>query len=393
MQPHLSASTLIASLLMSTIQHADIGIVGAGIVGLATAYTAARQGRRVVVFERDQRPVSASIRNFGMVWPIGQPPGQALERALRSRAIWEEVATRAGFWHSEPGSLHLAYHADEWAVLEEFAATAHASGYACRLLTPAETLDRCPAARPEGLIGALWSDTELIVDPREVPTRLIAYLREALGVTFRFGVAVPSVQGARIEAPGETWTFDQVYVCSGADMQTLYPETLQATGMTLVKLQMMRTAPQPGGWRMGPALAAGLTLGHYASFAHCPSLPHLRERIATETPWLPQWGIHVMMSQNGLGELIIGDSHEYGPVHDPFLSETINDYILDYLRGFAQAPDLRIADRWYGVYAKLPQGGTHFVANPEPGVTLVNGVGGAGMTMSFGLAAEVIGQL
>ena len=46
-------------------------------------------------------------------------------------------------------------------------------------------------------------------------------------------------------------------------------------------------------------------------------------------------GIHVMVSQNGKGELTIGDSHEYGLSHDPFDNDDINRLILAYLKKFA----------------------------------------------------------
>jgi hypothetical protein len=66
------------------------------------------------------------------------------------------------------------------------------------------------------------------------------------------------------------------------------------------------------------------SLTHYAAFADCPSLPALKQRFNTELPFAVDWHIHVMMSQNGLGELILGDSHEYGLTFDPFDRADIN---------------------------------------------------------------------
>ncbi|MGF1566793.1 MAG: TIGR03364 family FAD-dependent oxidoreductase [Nodosilinea sp.] len=367
----------------------EIAVVGAGIVGLAHALAAARRGHRVTVFERNERAVGASIRNFGMVWPIGQPPGPLRQRALRSRQIWLELADQGNFFAEPAGSLHLAYRVDELRVIEEFLAIAQAANYPVQLLTASEVAQKSPAAVTDGLLGALWSDTEVIVDPRQAISALPEVLQAAVGVTFQFGASVTEIAHPHLTVNGERWTADHIFVCTGADFETLYPELYQASAITKAKLQMMRTGPQPNGWRLGSALCGGLTLTHYGAFADCPSLPALKQRFRQELPFAVDWHIHVMMSQNGLGELILGDSHEYGRVFDPFDRADINDFVLNYLKGFAQVPSFDIAATWHGVYAKLP-GQTEFITQPEAGVTVVNALGGAGMTLSFGLGEAVV---
>lgn len=374
---------------MNSNQSFDIAIIGTGIVGLAHALAAAKQGLRVVIFERNSYCIGASIRNFGMVWPIGQPLGHLQARALRSREIWLETAKQGGFYLDQCGSLHLAYHEDEMAVLEEFVATTKAGEYQVQLLHPSEVNAKSQAVVTEGLLGALWSSTEMTVDPRQAIASLASYLESKYQVQFHFNTLVTGINYPHLQARNQTFKAERIIVCSGSDFETLYPDIYANSGITKVKLQMMRTSPQPGNWRLGPSLCAGLTLTHYSAFAHCQSLKALKARIARETPHFCDWHIHVMMSQNGSGELILGDSHEYGDTLDPFDKDFINQYVLDYLCGFAKVPQLKIAATWHGIYAKVPNQ-TEFIAHPERGVTIVNGLSGAGMTLSFGLAEEVL---
>jgi D-hydroxyproline dehydrogenase subunit beta len=369
----------------------DDAIVGAGILGLAHAYQLARRGRRVVVFERSPRASGASIRNFGMLWPIGQPLGDLHTLAMRSLAIWHEILPLADLWHERTGSLHLAYQDDEAAVLGEFAGLARDAGVDVDLLDPRDVCKRSTAVRQEGLKRGLWSASETCVDPREVVASLPGWLERAHGVRFEFGATVTDFDQPRVSAGGRTWRAGRLWVCAGDDFETLFPDAFRSSGLYRCKLQMMRTAAVEGGWRLGPMLAAGLTLRHYKAFEGCPSLPALRHRVATERPEFDRLGIHVMASQTARGEVTLGDSHEYGAAIEPFDKAEIDDLVLEYLATFLEAPPLRIASRWHGTYVKHPA--AHFaLARPAPGVVAITGVGGAGMTFSFGLAEQTVAE-
>jgi FAD dependent oxidoreductase TIGR03364 len=193
-----------------------------------------------------------------------------------------------------------------------------------------------------------------------------------------------------VYAGEDVYEADVIYVCSGADFETLYPELFSAQPLTKCKLQMMRLQMQPGAPRIGPAMCGALSLAHYQSFKAATSLDTLKKRFEAEYPQHLQLGIHVMAAQHEGGEITVGDSHEYGLSPEPFDKRHINELILSYLGGFSNLNTLPLAESWHGVYAKRTDGNTHLIIHPEQGVTIINGVGGAGMTFSFGLAATVI---
>ena len=369
-------------------QRADVAVVGGGIVGLAFAWEAARRGQSVVLFDRSARPQGASIRNFGMVWPIGQTPGLDYNCAMRSRERWLELKAKAGLWVAECGSIHLAHQNDEDAVLREFATTAPALGMSCEYLSTADAARRFPALNGEGLKGALYSPAELAVNPPDAIARIPHFLAEAHSVQLRLGVAVTDIEMPRLRtASGETWQVDRVFVCAGIDFETLFPSVFAASGIRRCKLQMMKTRPQPGGWRLGTHIAGGLTLCHYTAFERCPALAALKKRIAETMPEYVKYGIHVMASQNDRGEVVIGDSHEYDGDISLFDKSEIDALILSYLRKLMKLPDWTISTRWHGMYAKHPEK-TFVTREPQPGCVVAISPGGTGMTMSFGLAAQ-----
>jgi len=365
----------------------DVLVVGGGIVGLAFAWEAARRGLSVRLLERSRAAHGASIRNFGMIWPIGQPAGRLHDLAMKSRGRWLELRDAGVIWAAECGSVHAVLEADEAALLGEFVARAAPAGIPCELLEGGEARRRFPALAG-GVRAALWSPTELAVDSPRAIGQVAEFLQRRHGVDVRFGTTVVAIEMPEVRTTArERFTAERVFVCGGADFESLFPEVWATSGVRRCKLQMMRTVPQPGGWRMGPHVAGGLTLAHYAGFEGCPSLPAVRRRFAEQYAFHRAAGIHVMASQNDRGEVILGDSHDYENADSPFDSPAIDAAILDYARGMLDLPEWRIAERWHGVYAKSDTAAC-FTAEPQPACTIVGSPGGAGMTLSFGLAAE-----
>ena len=370
-------------------QHSAI-VIGAGIVGLATARALAVRNYSVKVIERNDKAVGASIRNFGMVWPIGQPSGELYERAMLSRSIWKDICDNAGIWYEEAGSLHLAYNNKEWNVLEELSEIYRDRGY--QLLNADDTCKRSEAVVTDGLKGSLYSSQEIIVDPRKAIATIPAWLSGKYNVQFIWGKAVTDICYPAVYTGNEETEADEIYVCSGSDFETLYPEQFAALPLTKCKLQMMRMIAQPENRRIGPALCGGLSLAHYNSFRAASSLQELIKHFEDEYAEYLKWGIHVMVSQNEEGELTVGDSHEYGSTHDPFDQQFINQLILDYLKKFARFKNETIIETWNGIYPKLTNGQTGLVVHPEQGVAIINGLGGAGMTLSLGFCEQLISK-
>ena len=263
----------------------------------------------------------ASVRNFGTIRPIGQPAGSLYQLARRSREIWLDVVRSASLWHDPCGSLHLAYHDDEAQVLREFLRETAEPDRACELLSASEIVSRFPAVRVAGLKAALFSPVEVTVDLCQV-IRESPWLSREHGVDFQFDTTVQGYDASRVFTTRGEVAATRFVICTGADFRELAPEAFADSGLIACKLQMMRS--QPYGERLPHRHHARcrLTLKHYNSFKNCPTLPALIRRLDAEFPEYVRYGIHVLVSQNGQGELILGDSHEYGDAIEPFESRT-----------------------------------------------------------------------
>ena len=368
-------------------------VVGAGILGMATARALALKGYKVTILERSHQSLGASIRNFGMLWPIGQPDGNLYDRAIRSREIWKEYLKNAKIPFDPCGSIHLAYDKEEQNVVEELYEHFLKSQRPVALLSPESIQKKFKGINSENLKCGLYSSDETIIDPREGIKHLPTYLKNYYNIDIVWGTAVTNVTTNTVWSFKTKYNADIICVCSGADFETLYPTKFKELPITKTKLQMMRFVPNDKNYRIGTSVCGGLSLLHYKSFTASKSLDVLKAKIESELPEYLKYGIHVMVSQNDKGELTVGDSHEYGLDFEPFDNQFINDLVLKYLRKLMHFENWTLQQSWNGVYPKMTNGDTDLFLKVEPGVYIINGIGGNGMTLSFGFAEEAVAKI
>jgi FAD dependent oxidoreductase TIGR03364 len=366
----------------------DIAIVGAGIVGLAHALAASRLGLRVIVTDRDQRAVGASIRNFGFVTVTGQQQGECWNRAMRSRDIWDDVAPQAGISVIHHGLAVVARRPEAATVLDAF--KRHEMGAGCTLLSAAEARDRFPWMTGQAE-AVLWSPHDRRVESREAIPRLAAWLEHVKGVTFRRGVAVHGVAPGRLDTSDGIIDAERIVVCPGDDLATLFPARLARYGITRAKLQMMRIRPRHP-LPLGCAVMTDLSLVRYLGYSELPEAAPLRALLLREQSEAMAGGVHLIAVQSADGSLVLGDTHVYGTTMDPFSDAALDDLVLGEFA--AVFPDVAydVTERWIGTYASA-EDRLVLIDRPDDAIRLVTVTSGTGASTAFAIGEEVIKEL
>jgi FAD dependent oxidoreductase TIGR03364 len=363
----------------------DVVVVGAGIVGLAHAWTAAERGLRVAVLERDYRCVGASIRNFGFVTVTGQPAGDTWRRARASRDIWARLAPEAGIPIVHRGLWLLAQRPEAAAVLQAFMRTPMAEGN--ELLVADEAAARAPALRTTGAVAAMWSPHELRVESRTAISRLAAWLAERHGVVFHWGHTVLEADAGRVRSAQRTRHARRVVQCPGTELTGVAAPALARHALQLTRLQMLRVRPPPG-WVLGHSVMADLSLVRYGGYAALPEAAALLSRLQAEEAESLAAGIHLIVVQSADGTLVVGDSHHRFATPEPFADERVDALILRHLHEVLRLEGAEVVERWTGVY---PTGAPVdcVIEAPDAATRVVVVTSGTGASTAFGIAQEV----
>ena len=365
----------------------DLAVIGAGILGLAHAYTAAKAGKRVVVIDRDPRANGASIRNFGFITVTGQERGESWRLSRRTRDIWAKVAPQAGIAIEQRGLLLTVRRPEAVTAAEEFLTSEMGEG--CELLTAAELRSNHPEIAAPDTLGALYSPHELRVESRLALPKLVSLLQAAHNVTFLTNTAVHSVAPPRIETARGPVEAEAAIVCPGDDFATLFPERIAAYQPQRSRISMLRLASP--GFRLPAAVMSDLSLVRYRGYAAQPAATALRARLDIEQSLHLDHGVHLIAVQSADDTLVVGDSHHYADLPPPFAPAEAEDCILDEFHRATGITPPPVIERWVGTYASAET--TFFIDAPSDAVRLVMVTSGTGASTSFGIAEKTIAGL
>ena len=200
-------------------QQIDVVVIGAGVIGLASAMTIAERGRSVCVLERRTRPgMETSTHNSGVIHAGLYYPAGTLKTTLcvEGRPLLYAFCQRHGVPHARCGKLIVATHASDVPRLESLRATGAANG-----VDDLTIVDRTVVEKREpaiNAVAALLSPSSGIVDA-DALVRALLRAAEAAGAIV---IADTPIAGAtttgnsvNVRTPRETIAAQQVVNAAG----------------------------------------------------------------------------------------------------------------------------------------------------------------------------------
>lgn len=365
---------------------ADVVVVGAGVVGLAIAAALARQGRSVIVLERDEGIARGiTSRNSEVIHAGIYYPRDSLKASCCTRGrelLYERCAAR-GVPHRKVGKLIVAGRAEEVATLEELKAKAEANGVpGMRMLEGAEVRALEPVL---DVFAGLISPETGIVDAHALS---LSYLAEAEEHGAMF---LPRHEVVALDRTGAGWRVEAVAAGEGA--QAVECEVVvNAAGLGCDRIATLAGLDVDAlGYRLH------LCKGDYFSLA--PASGVSLEHLVYPVPVAAGLGTHATLDLGGRirfgpdTEYVDAESYDVAPEKAREFGEAVRRY-LPMVRDEWLSPD------YAGIRPKLAgpgEGFRDFVIREESahgaaGLVSCIGIESPGLT-GAGAIAERVGEL
>lgn len=367
---------------------AHVLIVGAGVFGTMHAYFAHEAGHDVTLIERDARPLSASVRNFGMVAVGGRAAGEELQVALRARELWGELAQRHPELTFRPtGSIVVATADNHLEVMTRVAEYPDAGLRGWKVVDRDEARQLNPGLRGERVVGGLYCAQDAVVEPDRVLTEVRSTLEHSDRFRFVPGTTITSVtrEGQDVVATahdGRRLVGDAAIVVPGADHATLFPNLLAAAPLRRVFLQMARL--ESPGFELPTSIASADSLRFYPGYQG-----DALDGLEPVRPLVAEMVMQLLLQQRVDGTLTVGDTHVYDEPFPHEMREDCYELLFDDVESILGVRP-RVLSRWQGIYSQNTTGAVCVRELADDRIVVVTGPGGRGNTLSPAIAETTI---
>lgn len=159
---------------MTLPSHAQIVVIGGGIIGCSTAYHLAKDHKADVLL------IEQGTLTSGSTWHAAGLVGQLRSSASITRVLKYSVELYKGLeaetglatgWKMT-GCLRLATNQDRWTEFKRLATTAGSFGMDMHLISPEEVKRMWPLMRVDDLVGASWLPTDGQASPSDITQSL-----------------------------------------------------------------------------------------------------------------------------------------------------------------------------------------------------------------------------
>ena len=234
---------------MSLAGHADVIVVGGGLMGSATSFFLRRRGRSVILLERGLVGQQASGTNFGNVRRQGRFLPQ-LPLANRSRGIWGRLGELLGedAEFLPVGHIRVGYTHEQIAAFETYARDACDYGLQLEILSGNALRDRFPLIGSEAVAGS-FSPHDGHANPR-LAAPAFAYAARREGTIVRENIEVSAIAKAGEDfvvdtISGESFRAPIVLITSGAWGGAMSAQFGEPVPLVARGPQMAVTEPAP----------------------------------------------------------------------------------------------------------------------------------------------------
>ncbi|CAI8813576.1 D-hydroxyproline dehydrogenase subunit beta [Brevibacillus sp. IT-7CA2] len=151
---------------MTVQTHAQIAVIGGGIIGAAIAYYAAKAGLDVVVLEKGELASGTSSRCDGNILAIDKDPGFDSQMSLKSQMLVDQLSLELDqtFEYRAPGSVLVCESEAEMEAAHEWVRRQKEAGLPFRMLDRADIRQESPYFADD-LLGGLECATDSTVNP------------------------------------------------------------------------------------------------------------------------------------------------------------------------------------------------------------------------------------